>query len=277
MDYSVMLNDITSNLSVKILKCFCIKHDSSWVEKKTKTDYTLWNITEGNLWIKINSNTFFVQKGDIIFFYPGNKYTAWTDENGCQFFFTMFKLEMGNSIDLLSNINLAGIIEKKYIKNKSNQFYKQFIKLYTTAQHVPFKLYVVFLNYLYEVIELAKSNHCIHFYTQMNTITSPSMQFIIDYINEHFGENISAKQLANLAELSEKCFISKFKAMVGVPPKQYITMCRMRKAAELITDTDKKINEIAHILGYADQYAFSKAFRKYYEESPINFRKKIIK
>ena len=84
------------------------------------------------------------------------------------------------------------------------------------------------------------------------------------------------KELASLANLSEKRFISTFKNTVGLSPGQYINRLRMRKAVELIGNTDKKISEIAQILGYADQYAFSKAFRRTFGESPTEFRGSII-
>ena len=49
---------------------------------------------------------------------------------------------------------------------------------------------------------------------------------------------------------------------MGLSPGQYINQLRMRKAVELIRNTDKKMSEIAGIVGYADQYAFSKAFKR---------------
>ena len=59
---------------------------------------------------------------------------------------------------------------------------------------------------------------------------------------------------------------------MGISPRQYIVRCKMKKALELITGSDVKISEIAETLAYSDQYAFSKAFKKFYGESPSFYR-----
>ena len=59
---------------------------------------------------------------------------------------------------------------------------------------------------------------------------------------------------------------------IGISPQEYLVSYRMDMAAEMLKDTDKKIQEIAEEVGYADQMSFSRAFKKYKKMSPTEYR-----
>ena len=266
-----LFDEIFCGISVKIIKGYHVSHNASWIESKTKLDYTLWNITDGDLHIKINGREYTAYEGDVILFYPGDKYSAWSD-NGCRFVFVFFSLEMGQSLDLLSNVKLSGIIPAENIGNQCRKFCVEFIEQGLNAPHTTLKMYSVFLSYLSDILYIAQNKESVLFYDVNTDINGSDMWDVINYINEHFLEGLQIKRIATKFNLSEKYFISKFKAVTGIPPRQYIMQCKMRKAIELISNTESKMTEIAHALGYADQYAFSKAFKKYYGEAPSCFR-----
>ena len=123
------------------------------------------------------------------------------------------------------------------------------------------------------MLSVALNNDCIRFYSKLKNKSDSDIWKVINYIEQHSSENLKVKQIAAAFNLSEKHFITKFRKIMGISPKEYITHIRMKKAAELVTDNNIKMHEIAHILGYSDQYTFSKAFKKYYDESPSEFRK----
>lgn len=90
-----LIDNLTSNLSITLKLSYKVTHDVNWLEHRTKTEYTIWTIITGNVWIIINDKEFLAKSGDIILFYPGDTYTAHTDENGCSFIYNRFRLEMG--------------------------------------------------------------------------------------------------------------------------------------------------------------------------------------
>ncbi|MBQ8638518.1 MAG: helix-turn-helix transcriptional regulator [Lachnospiraceae bacterium] len=270
------LDDITSNLSVRIFKGYGIKHGANWHERKIKRVYTIWSITRGKIWIRINNREFFVEKGGVVFFYPNDSYTAHTDENGCEFVYIFFSLEMGGGFDLLSDMNLAGIVPAEHVSETSLTFCSRFVSLYTITQQASLRTYSLFTGYLCDLIELLRSDVCDHFYPYNPGRYSAVFSPILDYIAEHYREDISVKQLALSANLSEKRFIHNFKQVVGTAPGQYISQLRMRKAAELLAKSSRSLSEIAHELGYCDQYAFSKAFKRSYGEAPSVFRRSAV-
>lgn len=269
------LENITSSLSVRILHGHWIWHDSHWFEEKTKEHYTLWSIVSGTVKITMEGRDFYAHSMDAVLFYPGCRYSACTDSDGCQFIFIFFTLEMGNGLDLFEESNVEGILSGGSIRQKSARFQSQFRSLSASGQ-LSLKMYADFLQYLCPVIEGLQSPDAQHFSRHIRTVGTPAIRLAIDYIGANYLSNPSVSQLASLVNLSEKRFISNFKNTVGLSPGQYINQLRMRKAAELIRNTDKKVSEIAGILGYADQYTFSKAFKRVFGESPTYFRNSVI-
>lgn len=271
-----LIDNLTSNLSITLKLSYKVNHDVNWLEHRTKTEYTIWTIITGNVWIIINNKEFLAKSGDIILFYPGDTYTAHTNENGCSFIYNRFRLEMGSTIDIMSTINMSGIIPGCYIKEYADKFCERFLSMYTSPQHISLELYSEFLYYLSKVLIVGK-RYGIFFYTESNCNRKiPMIDTILHYINGHFTEHISVKQLSKMSNLSEKYFIASFTSLLGISPKQYIIECRMKLASELLCDPNTKIGAVAAIVGYSDQYSFSKAFKKYFEESPTEFQKQFI-
>jgi len=86
--------------------------------------------------------------------------------------------------------------------------------------------------------------------------------------------------VASLAErvcLSRSVFAARFKALVAESPIRYLLECRMRKARALVTEGRYSIKEIAGLVGYATEAAFSSAFKRWSGLSPGRFRRGAIK
>ena len=76
--------------------------------------------------------------------------------------------------------------------------------------------------------------------------------------------------------MSEKYFIQFFHSHTGYSPKQYRIHQRMNYSVKLLADPANTLAHIAMRLHFSDQYAFSKAFKKYYGEAPGAFRKQYV-
>ena len=58
-----------------------------------------------------------------------------------------------------------------------------------------------------------------------------------------------------------------------ISPKNYLKNLKLKKAQALLKTTDLPISVIADSLGFDDQLAFSKIFKKEYSISPSEYRK----
>jgi len=94
----------------------------------------------------------------------------------------------------------------------------------------------------------------------------------IIFIHEHFNEDISVKQLANISCVS-KSYISRiFVKKLGVSPIKYLNSIRIDAAKRLLLDSELSVNEISLRVGFNDSLYFSRVFKKLTGVSPTAFR-----
>jgi AraC family transcriptional regulator len=96
---------------------------------------------------------------------------------------------------------------------------------------------------------------------------------VVDYIEEHLGEQVCLLKLAELARLSVHHFCRAFKQSVGVPAHQYQVHRRMEVAKLLLAERTMSVTDIALTLGYAQTSSFSNAFRKTTGWTPTLYRR----
>ncbi|MBQ8662602.1 MAG: response regulator [Eubacterium sp.] len=97
------------------------------------------------------------------------------------------------------------------------------------------------------------------------------------YIQNHYADDLSVKELADLACVSINYFSAMFKRETGQNYKAYLTGIRMEKALELLLNTDLKTYEIGEAVGYNNVRRFVDAFKQLYGMSPMDYRKKHYK
>lgn len=98
-------------------------------------------------------------------------------------------------------------------------------------------------------------------------------QRIKEYIDEHYREPISIKDICRDLGLSESYVSHTFKDMLGYSPMQYALRCKIGEAQTLLISTDYSITEIARMVGFDAQSHFNQRFIKYVGISPSKFRK----
>ena len=100
-----------------------------------------------------------------------------------------------------------------------------------------------------------------------NKISSNPINQAIGYINIYYANNLKISELAEKLHLNRKYLSRAFKKHTGETLQQYMLKQRMNEAKKLL-ESGYSINETAIALGYSDSFAFSKAFKKIYNNSP---------
>ena len=85
-------------------------------------------------------------------------------------------------------------------------------------------------------------------------------------------ENFGVNNLASILGLSTSQTLRKVKAATGKSVNQYIRELRLRKASELIKDTDLTIAEISYQVGFGSPSYFSNTFSKHYGITPGEYK-----
>ncbi len=80
-------------------------------------------------------------------------------------------------------------------------------------------------------------------------------------------------ELGALAGLSRSAFAERFRAGLGVTPRQYLIRWRMERATTLLATTDLALGEIAQQVGYESEAAFSRTYRSVTGTPPATFRR----
>ena len=110
---------------------------------------------------------------------------------------------------------------------------------------------------------------------QQSKIVTDKTRYVItqaiSYMEQHYNQDISMKDVAAAVAMSYTYFSKFFKEQAGQSFSGYLTSIRMREAKRLIEeDPSIKIQEVAHLVGYESVYSFSRAFKQYYKVAPTS-------
>ena len=124
-----------------------------------------------------------------------------------------------------------------------------------------------YLEYLYQCV----SNS----YKKGNGKTSSRyiVKEITDYIKHNYNEKLMINDLAQKFFLNPSYLSGLFKEETGKSFTAYLVECRLKKAVELLENTELSSSEISVQVGYEDYFHFSKLFKKHIGISPSNYRK----
>ncbi|MBR5519797.1 MAG: helix-turn-helix domain-containing protein [Clostridia bacterium] len=99
---------------------------------------------------------------------------------------------------------------------------------------------------------------------------------ISTYLNHRYKNNPSLPELAAGLRISERQLDRRIREMYGQSFMERVTEMRMRSAKHELLYTGYGIGEIASHIGYNSVKNFFAAFKKYYNQTPEQFRKQAI-
>ena len=94
----------------------------------------------------------------------------------------------------------------------------------------------------------------------------------IAYMIRHLDVPLRAATLAAEVNLSPSHFFFLFKHYVGSTPIDYFIRLRLRRACQLLENTEMSVKAIAYTLGYEDPFYFSRVFKRINQIAPSRYR-----
>ncbi len=275
-----LFNELSEHLTLRISSCNLMRHPAAWSEKKQHPDYDLWLILEGTVSLLMNGAEGTAGPGDLVLFYPGMPYSAFAGDSGYRFLYIHFDFDLGDRPRILDDYELAGIVPGAAVAEEAELFrscYERY-RSHAIASSVRLKGSLTML--LSRIIEqAAEADLCLRQQEEPASVSNRTKQRqmdtlipVFDFLQKNLHRPIAIRELAERVGMSEKYFITSFRQTVGVTPGYYMYQIRMNRAREYLHLGTYTIKQIAALLGYPDPYAFSKAFKKYYNRPPSQFR-----
>ncbi len=107
-------------------------------------------------------------------------------------------------------------------------------------------------------------------------VTKDAVHEARSYIDAHYSDdNLSVEMLADQVGLSPAYFGKLFGSAMNQSCNDYIQEVRMHKAAQLLSDTERTVNDISLAVGINNTNYFYSIFKKKYGMTPAGYRKKI--
>ena len=102
----------------------------------------------------------------------------------------------------------------------------------------------------------------------------PSILRLQHWMEAHFADDLSVRNLAKYALFSERTFVRRFTAATGISPNRYVQALRVEKARAMLEQTRRTVQDIGWSVGYQDIAAFGRVFKSLTDTSPVDYRKR---
>ncbi len=244
-------------------------------------------VLEGSVMFQVDEELFPVHAGEAVFIDGGDIHAghAYGDE-GCRFFALVFGTQLLSSAnyDAIQNSLVLPFQERK-------ASFPRLISRTTAAESC-------LLDHLDAVLKLCEQQRhgyeagvkghlllmlheiasegiaCDRSVSNSSALTRMErLKKVLFYIQQEYDKPIRLKELAGLIPMSEGQFCRFFKSMTGQTPVDYINSYRIRLAAGLLTQSERKISDIALEVGFDNISYFIRVFRKMMKCSPSAFRR----
>jgi AraC-like DNA-binding protein len=100
------------------------------------------------------------------------------------------------------------------------------------------------------------------------------VQRALRYVGDHYTEEISLGRLARESYISSSHLSFLLKRSLGVPFKSLLAAVRIRRAQQLLAQTDQSITEISLEVGFGDLSHFERTFKRLVGTNPREYRRR---
>ncbi len=106
-------------------------------------------------------------------------------------------------------------------------------------------------------------------------VRDPRLKRALLGIHRDYAQAWTLERVARSAGMSRSRFAAAFSAMIGLPPRAYLTRVRMDRAQEFLARPEVSLADIGARVGYRSEAAFTTAFKRQCGSSPGEYRKNL--
>ena len=256
-----------------------------WTHLSRVTDeYILYIINSGTLYIKEGDYEYELHAGDMLLLEPGYPHEGYR-EISCDYYYIQFSENTFTTFDCSKFDTIESILlaNKRLFYNCDPLSYEPYTQsklfipkdlcitdssvLTRIDQYMQEALFA--FNGQNEHFKLICSCKLIEILTisgQMNKTRE-----LLLLLRSCYGEKLTGDMISNKLNINFDYLNRVFKKQTGFTIFGYLNTIRINKAKELLLTGTMKSYEIAQIVGFNDEYHFSKAFKKSVGQTPTQF------
>lgn len=133
----------------------------------------------------------------------------------------------------------------------------------------------IFLSYLFEIISILELEHKkSNELGKQRSVAEEHYKSALSYMANNYYKKMTIEEVAKFENIERHYLDRLFLMYSGKSPIKHLLEIRMERAGILLRTSNYPIGVIASSVGYSDQFQFSKAFKKYMNISPTEYREK---
>ncbi len=99
-------------------------------------------------------------------------------------------------------------------------------------------------------------------------VDDPAIGRVLSKLHDDPAREWSLPELAQIAGLSRSSFAERFRGLLAESPMRYLTRWRMLAARQHLRDDFLSTAQVAQRVGYRSEFAFAKAYKRYFGHGP---------
>lgn len=247
-------------------------------------DYEIYFLTEGKRYYFIDSQTYHVKKGGLVFIDRGvvHQTSQAGAESHDRILIGLEDTVLSPFLSLTGELSLenffrvhCGVLQLgEQDAQKAMEYFEQIhIELQKKERGYRLMVLSALAGLFFFVDRLCLQNEKLSLAAPLSA--SPKHRKVDEaaaYITAHYQEPLSLQGVAAQLFVS-KCYLSRiFKEASGLTVIEYINLCRVRQAQRLLIESPARITDIAEGLGFESITYFERVFKKYTALSPLKYR-----
>jgi len=105
------------------------------------------------------------------------------------------------------------------------------------------------------------------------TADNPVVAAAMDYTKAHLA-SVTAAEVSRAVAVSERTLRRQFDTAIGMSWRTYLLQARMLRAIALLVASGESVQKTAHAVGFDSMSAFTRAFTRFYGETPSSYRRR---
>lgn len=242
--------------------------NTSWeiVDLKHEQEHLMAMAISGRAHYQVDSRSFDVTAGDIVYFPRQKAHSAWSDKaDPWEFASVAFTLNadddalryletIPNHLQLPNRYDCAALFRELV-----HEWEIKRVGYLIRCRSIVGELLFTVIRYREEEAQNRSAPH------------SVAMHRIARYIASNADLTFTVGELAEMARLSTPHFRRVFKRVLGYTPVQYQHRVKINKAKDLLLSGECNVSEAAYQLGFDNVYYFSRLFKQVAHVSPSEF------